>query len=51
VQYIKGFEVWLHSDFPLLRDLVKSFVSLNKIGRDALQIAKYENINEAGTRL
>jgi hypothetical protein len=49
VQYIKGFEVGLHSDSPLLRDLVESFVSLNKIGRDALQIAEYESINEAGT--
>ena len=51
VQYIKGFEVGLHFDSPLLRDIVGSFVSLNKIGRDALQIEEYETINDAGTRL
>jgi hypothetical protein len=51
VLYIKGFVVGLHFDSPLLRDLVGSFVSLNKIGRDALQILEYEDINDAGTRL
>jgi hypothetical protein len=50
-QYIKGFEVGLHFDSPLLRDLVETFVSLNKIGRDALQIVEYESSNDAGTRL
>jgi len=51
VQYIKGFEVGLHFDSPLLRDLVESFVSLNKTVRDALQIVEYESIKDAGTRL
>ena len=36
MQYIKGFEVGLNFDLPLLRDLVGSFVSLNEIGRVTL---------------
>lgn len=50
-QYIKGFEVGLHFDSPLLHDLVETFVSLNKIGWDALQIVEYESNKDAGTRL